>query len=313
MHFLIPLFCCVILYSTTPVMADGPVAAGAKLKKLAGDMTFTEGPVWIPSEKKLIFSDIPASKLMQWDAADGLKLFRKSKHPNGNLLDLEGRLLTCQHSGRAIVRTEKDGKINVLADSFDGKRFNSPNDVAVKSDGSLWFTDPPWGLRQSGGKRELPGHWVYRLDPKSGKVTVISKELAMPNGIAFSPDETRIYIADTGGNALVTDPALRKAKAQIHAYKVNADNSLSDELFAIDARCDGMCVDVKGNIYTTGRQGVVVFDADGKRITTIAVPEGPANCCFGGDDYKTLFITARKSLYSIQLDIAGAKPKGAKW
>jgi gluconolactonase len=287
----------------------GLVAPGAKLEKLATDMKFTEGPVWIPSKKKVIFSDIPNSKLMQWSKADGLSVFRESKNANGNLLDLEGRLLSCQHSGRALVRTEKDGSITVLADKFDGKRFNSPNDVAIKSDGTLWFTDPPWGLR--GGKREIDGHWVYRLDP-DGKVSVVCKALAMPNGIAFSPDEKRLYVADTGGHRMVQDPKLKNAPAKIHVFDVKDDNTISPA-FTIDGRCDGMAVDVRGNIYTTAREGVVIFSPEGKKLALIETPEGTANCCFGGEDYKTLFITARKSLYAIKMSVKGARPLKAKW
>ena len=163
------------------------MAPEAAVEKLAGEMGFIEGPVWLPKEKKLVFSDIPGAKLMQWSQKGGLKLFRESPNPNGNLLDREGRLLTCRHGARDIVRTEENGKLTVLCDSFEGKRLNSPNDVAVKSDGTIWFTDPPWGLpRQSEGK-ELDGHWVFRLDPETKQVTAVLKDLGMPNGVAFSP------------------------------------------------------------------------------------------------------------------------------
>src|SRR5579872_6794911 len=167
------------------------IAAGAKVQKLAGGMTFTEGPAWIPAKKTLVFSDIPNSKLMQWREGDGLSVFRQSENSNGNILDLEGRLISCQHSGRNLVRTEPDGKITVLADKYDGKRFNSPNDVAVRSDGTLWFTDPPWGLI---GAREIPGNWVFKLDPAGGSVEPVIKDLAMPNGIAFSPEIGRAHV-----------------------------------------------------------------------------------------------------------------------
>src|SRR5450631_29780 len=183
------------------------VEPGAKVKKLADGMKFTEGPVWLPTKKTLVFSDIPNSKLMQWKEGDGLTVFRKSEQANGNILDLEGRLISCQHAARNLVRTEKDGSIKVLTDNFDGKRFNSPNDVAVRSDGTLWFTDPPWGLT---GKAEIAGHYVFKFDQKTGKVEAVVKDLAMPNGIVFSPDENRIYIADTGGHKSHPDPAFHK-------------------------------------------------------------------------------------------------------
>lgn len=285
------------------------VAPGEKVKKLAGDLKFTEGPAWFPAKKLLVFSDIPNSKLMQWSEAGGLSVFRESEASNGNILDLEGRLITCQHAGRNLVRTEADGKVTVLADKFDGKRFNSPNDVAVRSDGTLWFTDPSWGLM---GKGDYPGHWVFKLDPATGKVEPVVKDLPMPNGINFSPDESRIYIADTGGNQKHPDPEYHKKKACIRCYEVSKDGQLGKILFEVEHGSDGMCVDVKGNLYTTNGS-IKVHDPDGKLLETIDVPEGPANCTFGGEDMKTLFITAKTSLYSVRTVNAGAKPKGAKW
>lgn len=292
--------------------ADDPkslVEPGAKVKKLAGGMKFTEGPAWIPARKTLVFSDIPNSKLMQWEEGDGLSVFRVSEQSNGNILDLEGRLVSCQHAARNLVRTEADGSLKVLADKFEGKRFNSPNDVAVHSDGTLWFTDPPWGLT---GKAEIPGHWVFKVDPKTGKIEAVVKDLAMPNGIDFSPDESRIYISDTGGHVRHPDPAFHKLPAGIHCYEVSKDGRLGKKLFTIDEGSDGMAFDVKGNLYATHGK-VNVYDPDGKLLERIDVPEGPANVCFGGDDMKTLFITARTSLYSVRVVHPGAKPRGAKW
>jgi gluconolactonase len=304
-------FLVVTFFVILPLWAqESLLGPDAQVRQLATGMRFTEGPVWLPRASKLVFSDIPNAKLMQWSAADGLSVFRESKHANGNLLDLQGRLLSCQHSGRALVRTETDGRITVLADRYAGKRFNSPNDVAVKSDGSLWFTDPPWGLKDRRAK-EIPGHWVYRLDPETGKVDVVIKNLAMPNGLVFAPDERTLYVADTGGHPSVNDPNLQQAPARIHAYTLRDDGKLT-ERFQIDTRCDGMCVDVAGNLYTT-HTGVAVYSPAGTLLETIAVPEHPANVCFGGADYTTLFITARKSLYAVEMGIAGAKPKGANW
>lgn len=285
------------------------IAPGAKVKKLAGDMEFTEGPVWIPATKTLVFSDIPNSKLMHWNEKDGLSVFRHSEQSNGNILDLKGRIISCQHAGRNLVRTEADGTITVLADKFNGKRFNSPNDVAVRSDGTLWFTDPPWGLT---GPAEIPGHWVYKLDPSTGKVEAVVKGLAMPNGINFSPDESRIYIADTGGNKKHPDSSFHKLPAGIHCYEVSKDGKLGKKLFQIEQGSDGMAVDAKGNLYTTHGK-VHIYNPDGKKVEEIDVPEGPANVCFGGDDMRTLFITARTSLYSIRMKNPGAKPVGATW
>lgn len=302
----------VLIVITTAVNAEDTeslIAPGEKVRKLAGDMKFTEGPAWIPAKKTLVFSDIPNSKLMQWREGEGLSVFRPSEQSNGNILDLEGRLISCQHAARNLVRTDADGSITVLADKFDGKRFNSPNDVAVRSDGTLWFTDPPWGLT---GPADLPGHWVFKFDPATGKVEPVVKDLAMPNGINFSPDESRIYIADTGGNARHPDPAFHKLPAGVHCYEVSKDGQLGKKLFTIKEGSDGMTVDVKGNLYTT-HGGVNIYNADGKLSEKIEVPEGPANVTFGGDDYKTLFITAKTSLYSVRMKNAGAKPVGAKW
>ena len=288
------------------------VAAAAKVKKLAGGMEFTEGPVWLPDEGILVFSDIPNSKLMQWREGDGLSLFRQSAHSNGNILDLQGRLISCQHSARNIVRTEPDGSITVLADKFEGKRFNSPNDAAVRSDGTLWFTDPPWGLWGVNEPVEIPGHWVYKFDPASKQVEAIVKDLAMPNGIVFSSDETRLYIADTGGHDRHPDPEYQQFPAGIHCYVVDKSGQLGKKLFHIGQGSDGMAVDIKGNLYTTNGGSVHIFNANGQKLEQIDVPENPANVCFGGDDFRTLFITARTSLYSIELKHAGARTKGSK-
>lgn len=303
----------ILFFATTAAMGADDLASllepGAKVQKLAGGMKFTEGPVWLPKQKKLVFSDIPTSKLMQWSKADGLSEFRASEHANGNILDLQSRIISCQHGARNIIRIEDDGSVTVLADKYDGKRLNSPNDVAVRSDGTLWFTDPPWGLK---GPHEIPGHWVYKLDPKTGKVTAIIKDLAMPNGIVFSPDETRLYVADTGGHKRHPDPKFHKLPDGIHCYEVSKDGQLGKKLFEIDKGSDGMAVDVQGNIYTTHAGQVNIYTADGKQLGKIDMPEGPANVCFGGDDFKTLFITARTSLYSIRLVNAGAKSKSAR-
>jgi len=299
----------VVISATGVSLADSDqslVADGAKVTKLASGMKFTEGPVWLPQEKKLVFSDIPNSKLMQWSQADGLSVYRESEQANGNILDLQGRIISCQHKARNVIRIEADGSTTVLADRFDGKRFNSPNDVAIRSDGTLWFTDPPWGLT---GPHEIPGHWVYKLDPKTGKVELVHKYLAMPNGIVFSPDETRIYIADTGGNKRHPDPEFHKLPASIQCYEIGNDGKLAKKLFQIDSGSDGMTVDVKGNLYATHGGKVSIYGPDGRELQAINVPEGPANVCFGGDDFKTLFITARTSLYSVQMNVAGAKPK----
>lgn len=311
MRYLASALAILMCWCVTAVADEGAtlIEPGAKLQKLAGDMKFTEGPVWIPAQKVLVFSDIPNSKLMQWSQDGGLSVFRVCEQSNGNILDLDGRLISCQHAARNLVRTEADGRISVLADKFDGHRFNSPNDVAVKSDGTLWFTDPAWGLV---GDHEIPGHWVFKLDPRTGTVEPLIKDLPMPNGIDFSPDERRLYVADTGGNQRHPDPAFHQSMAAVHCYEVTADGKVGRKLFQIEHSSDGITFDVAGNLYTT-QEKIRIYNADGKKLGEIEVPESPANACFGGDDYQTLFITARSSLYSIRMKQPGAKPIGAKW
>ncbi len=273
------------------------VSPNAVAEKLGGDMRFTEGPVWIPAKNMLVFSDIPNSVLMQWTKKDGVKEYRKVAESNGNILDLQGNLLTCQHAGRNVISTDAEGKVTVLADKVEGKKLNSPNDLAILSNGEIWFTDPSYGLRGKPG--ELEGNWVWRIG--EGGVDVLYKGHDMPNGIAFSPDEKRVYIADTG------------KVGKIRAFDVVKKGMLGEPLFEIDIRCDGMCIDTDGNIYTTSRGGIHVFNKDGKKLGVIETPEHPANVCFGGANYDTLFITARTSLYSVKTNAKGAKPKGAKW
>jgi gluconolactonase len=278
---------------TDEAAAKVVIDPGAKVEKLAGGLKFTEGPVWVPALKALVFSDIPASKLMQWQDGKGLTEFRPSEAANGNQVDAQGRIVSCQHAGRNVVRQESDGKLTVLVDALEGKKFHSPNDLAIKSDGTIWFTDPPYGL--AGKPKEQDGNWVYRFDPATKKVTVVCREFDMPNGIAFSPDEKRIYIADSG------------KPARVGAFDVKADGTLGPAVFWLEGGSDGMRVDEKGNLYTTAGDGVRIYNPEGKRIATIKVPEVPANVGFGGEDFKTLFITARTSLYAVKLRIAGNK------
>lgn len=286
-------------YSDNHDRLEAIVAPGVEVKKLGGGMKFTEGPVWIPSEKKVVFSDIPNSVLMQWSEAGGLEEFREVEQSNGNILDLEGNILSCQHGGRNVIRIGKDGEVTVLAETYQGKKFNSPNDLAIRSGGAIRFTDPSYGLR--GRPAGVEGKWVYKLDPKSGDVTVVYKGFDMPNGIAFSPDEERVYIADSG------------KVAKIRAFEVVEKDMLGEPVWEIDQGCDGLCVDTEGNLYTTSGGGIHVYDKNGKKLGLIKTPENPANVCFGGADYDTLYITARTGLYSVVTKMKGAKPKAAKW
>lgn len=292
-----PLVAATSLYAQVTVeegAKDLPVAPDAKVEKLGGDMKFTEGPVWVKAKKKLIFSDIPNSRLMEWTKEGGVKEYRKSESSNGNILDGNGLLLSAQHAGRNVVRENADGSISVVIDSFEGKKFNSPNDLAVKADGSIWFTDPPYGLPKD-QQKELDGNYVFRFDPSTKKITIVSKEFNMPNGIVFSPDEKRLYIADSG------------KPGRVGAFDVQPDHTLSAAVWWTEGGADGIRVDTKGNLFTTASDGVRIYSPDGKKLATIAVPEGPANCNFGGEDNKTLFITAKTSLYAVPVLNPGVK------
>ncbi len=275
------------------------VALDAKLTKLAGDMKFTEGPVWLAQDGGyLVFSDIPANELKQWTAKGGLKTFRQpSQNANGNTLDRTGKLVTCEHSGRRVSVQEKDGTVRTLVDRFDGKKFNSPNDAVVKSDGTIWFTDPPYGLPK-GETKEQAGNYVYRFDPKTKTTTLAAKEFDMPNGLCFSPDEKQLYVADSG------------KPRHIRVFDVQPDGTLTGgAVFCqIDAGGpDGIRCDAAGRVFSSAGDGVHIFSPDRKLIGKILVPEAPANLCFGGPDGRTLFITARTSLYSIPLLVTGAR------
>jgi len=275
------------------------VASGIKLEKLASGMKFTEGPVWLSKDGGyLVFSDIPANELKKWTAQGGLTMFRApSFNANGNTIDREGRLITCEHSGRRVSILEADGTLKTLVDRHDGKKFNSPNDPVVKSDGTVWFTDPPYGLPR-GETKEQEGNFVFRFDPKNKTTAIVVKDFDMPNGLCFSPDEKKLYVADSG------------KPRHIRVFDVQPDGTLiGGGIFCqIDkGGPDGIRCDADGRVWSSAGDGVHVFAADGKLIGKFLVPEGPANLCFGGNDGQTLFITARTSLYSIRVLAKGAK------
>ncbi|MBD2018179.1 SMP-30/gluconolactonase/LRE family protein [Microcoleus sp. FACHB-53] len=278
----------------------------AQVEKVAGDFQFTEGPLWHP-KGFLLFSDIPANTLYQWTANKKPEIFRRpSGNANGNTLDREGRLLTAEHSNRRVSRTEKDGSIVTLASQYEGKRLNSPNDLAVKSDGSIYFTDPPYGIKSE--QEELGFYGVYRL-ASDGKLTLLVKDFVRPNGIAFSPDEKKLYVNDS-------------EKGHIRVFDVKSDGTLENgQLFAElkdpskNGVPDGMKVDQKGNVYSTGPGGIWVFSPSGNLLGILEVPEVAANIAWGDSlrdssasrDYKTLYITASNSLYRIRLKIPGVQ------
>jgi len=308
--------------------ADAIIPQDAKVEKLAGDLGFLEGPVWVHSKGQgyLLFSDIPANVIRKWDPKGGVSVFLEKSGftgadasnvggqtnngfgmvnligSNGITLDKQGRIVFCQHGDRQISRLEKNGKRTVLASHYDGKRLNSPNDLVFKSDGSLYFTDPTAGLRlqDKDPAKELPFNGVYRL--VKGKVELLSKDFARPNGIAFSPDEKYLYVDDT-------------TKKIIMRFDVQPDGGVTNGQVITDMNSDtapgapdGMKVDQKGNIYCTGPGGFWIMSPDGKHIATVKTKELPANLNWGDDDGKTLYLTARTGLYRIRLNIAGVRP-----
>lgn len=274
------------------------VPKNAELKKLAGGMKFVEGPVWLAKgDGHLIFSNIPDEQLKKWDAVEGLTTFRTNTHSaNGNCLDRQGRLISCEGGARRVSITELDGSVRVLVDQIDGKKFNSPNDVVVKSDHSIWFTDPDYGLGSQ--PREVAGLYVYRLEPKTGKIAAVVTDCDHPNGLCFSPDEKRLYVADSG------------KPHHIRVYDVDKAGAVSNgRIFCVIDKGvpDGIRCDTNGRVFSSAGDGVQIFDTKGELIGKILVPEVPANLCFGGKDGKTLFITARTSLYSIPVLVKGDK------
>lgn len=280
---------CIFATAVSPAMAID--FASLVTEKIPGNFQFTEGPVWIPARNELIFSDIPANRLVRWK--DGkLDVWREpSGNANGNTLDRQGRLITCEHSNRRVSRTEAGGTVVTLADRYEGKRLNSPNDVVCKSDGSIYFTDPPYGVKPE--LRELDFQGVYRIAPDGKTFTLLVKDFTKPNGLAFSPNEKVLYIADTEQN-------------HVRAFDVAPDGTLTNgRVFCKVERPDGMRVDCEGNLYATAMDGVDVFDAKGNKLGVIKVPERPANLAFGEADLKTLYITARTGLYRVKNPIAG--------
>jgi gluconolactonase len=274
-------------------------ADDAKVSKLADGFGFTEGPVWIARDGGyLVFSDIRKNQLNKWMAKDGVTTFREpSRNANGNTLDREGRLITAEHSGRRLSRMEADGSVVTIVDQFDGKKFNSPNDVVVKSDGTLWFTDPPYGLSK-GDAKEQAGNYVFRHDPATKTTTLLVKDFDMPNGLCFSPDEKQLYIADAG------------KPHHIRVFDVAANGTVSNSrVFAVIEKGfpDGIRCDPSGRIWASSGNGADVFAPDGSVIAKINLPKAGANLCFGGKDGTTLFITARDALYSVETKVKGAK------
>jgi gluconolactonase len=284
------------------------VLHNAPVERLATGFRWTEGPVWFGDAGALLFSDIPNDRILRWIEGVGVSVYRQpSDFANGNTRDREGRLVTCSHGRRALLRTEFDGRITVLADRFEGKRLNSPNDVIVRSDGTIWFSDPHYGIRLDyegeQAEQELPCN-LYCFDPKSGRLRVVADDFAGPNGLAFSPDEARLFVADTGA---LHDPA---AQRHIRVFDVGEGGRLSGGgVFHVvsPGAADGFRCDEDGNIWTSAADGVHCIAPDGTLLGKIRIPEMVANVTFGGRRRSRLFICASTSLYAVYLNRRGAQ------
>ena len=273
----------------------------AAVEQIATGCQFTEGPLWHATEQFLLFSDIPANKMRKWDANAGMTVFREpSGKSNGLTYDKGGHLIACEHANRRVSRTTADGEVLTIASHYQGKRLNSPNDVVVKSDGSIYFTDPPYGLSASYGvesEKELDFQGVYRLSPNGETLTLLVDDFDRPNGICFSPDESILYINDT-------------ERMHVRAFDVQPDGTITnDRIFGEEegdtGKPDGMKVDTQGNVYLTGPDGIWIFAPDGTHLGIILVPERTANLAWGGDAWTSLFITASTSVYRVECKAVG--------
>lgn len=279
----------------------------ARVERLWTGARWLEGPAWFAAGRYLLFSDIPNNRMLRYDDTSGhVSVFRQpSNNSNGNTVDRMGRLVTCEHLTRRVTRTGFDGHVEVIADRFQGKRLNSPNDVVVKSDGTIWFTDPSYGIMHDYegdyGEEEIGACHVYRVDP-DGAVTAVATDFVKPNGLAFSPKEDFLYVADTGASHLKNGPK------HIRQLRVNADNSLQSG--GVFAECtagmfDGFRVDTKGRLWTSAADGVHCYDPDGSLIGKVHIPELVSNLAFGGARLNRLFITGTTSLYSVYVTATG--------
>ena len=282
----------------------------ARVERLWTGARWSEGPAWFPAGRYLVWSDIPNNRLLRWDETDGtVSVFRSpSYNANGNTVDREGRLVSCEHLARRVTRTGHDGSITVIADRYRGMRLNSPNDVVVKSDGSIWFSDPSYGILidYEGGRAEseIGECHVYRWDPDSQEIEAVATDYMKPNGLAFSVDESHLFISDTGISHDENGPA------HIRCHRVNADGTLGKgHVFSecTNGVFDGFRLDSEGRIWSSAGDGVHCINRDGKLIGKIHIPEIVANVCFGGPRLNRLFIAGTTSLYSAFLAVNGAK------
>ena len=282
----------------------------AEVDKLYTGCRWAEGPAYFAAGQYLVWSDIPNNRMLRLDACSGaVSVFRQpSGNSNGNTVDRQGRLVTCEHGGRRVSRTEVDGTITTLADKYNGKKLNSPNDVVVKSDGSIWFTDPTYGIDSDyeGNKSEIEqaGSFVYRIDAQGGDPKVVADDFVKPNGLAFSPDESILYIVDTGRTHQENGPAHMRSFAVSDGGKLTARGVFADCTAGL---FDGFRVDTAGRIWTSAADGVHCYDPDGTLIGKVLVPEVVANVCFGGPKRNYLYICGTTSLYGVRLPVNGVK------
>jgi gluconolactonase len=285
------------------------VGGNIHLDKLYTGCRWAEGPAYFAAGRYLVWSDIPNDRIMRWDETDGsVSVFRAPAfNTNGHTVDKEGRLVSCEHRGRCVSRTEHDGTRTVLVDRFEGKRLNSPNDLVVKSDGTIWFTDPSYGIDSDyegdAAPSEIGSRNVYRFDPANGTLNAVVTDFVQPNGIAFSPDESLLYVADTGATHVKDGPR------HIRKFAVTADGALTGgEVFATCTvgLFDGFRVDSAGNVWASAGDGVHCHAPDGMLIGKVRVPEVVANVCFGGPKRNRLFICGTTSLYAVYVLTAGA-------
>ncbi|MCD2185054.1 SMP-30/gluconolactonase/LRE family protein [Rhizobium sp. GN54] len=285
------------------------IVSSARLEELYSGCRWAEGPVWFNDANQLLWSDIPNQRMLRWTPEGGVSAYRQpSNFANGHTRDRQGRLVSCEHGTRRVTRTEVDGSITVLADSHQGRKLNAPNDVVVRSDGTVWFTDPTYGiLSDYEGYRSEPEQAtrnVYRLDPATGEIDAVVTDFNQPNGLAFSPDETILYVADSGASH---DDVLPR---HIRAFDVVDGRRLAnDRVFAVIDKGipDGIRTDTAGNLWSSAGDGVHCFAADGARLGKILVPQTVANLTFGGPRRNRLFIAATNSLYSIYVTATGAQ------
>ncbi|MBA3943357.1 MAG: SMP-30/gluconolactonase/LRE family protein [Herpetosiphonaceae bacterium] len=287
-----------------------PLVAEQVLERLATGARWAEGPIWVEAGDYLLFSDIPNNTIQRWDESNGISVFRNpSGFANGNTLDREGRLLSCEHQSRRVSRTEADGTIVAVASHYQGKRLNSPNDVVVKSDGSIYFTDPCYGQKPDEGDcgpSEVEWQGVYRVQPDGSELQLLIADLRAPNGLVFSPDESKLYVDDSEDKF-------------VRVYDVQADGTVAhgrDVAREMGKHADGpggpdgMKVDADGRLWATGAGGIWVFDPTGRKLGVLRMPEAVANLNWGGPKRSTLYLAASTSLYRVQLNVAGAARPG---